>query len=101
MASKRRDWDYLPPEPLMVAIECQYLRAFGTNRDMAYDLTDGMALPSHKRHEVRDIVRNAGALDDLNDMLRFLEAVGQAVCNGGRWADILEDQLEKSRARRR
>lgn len=99
--AKRRDFDYLPPESLMVAIECQYMRAFGTNRDMAYDITDGMALPSHKRHEVRDIVRDAGALDDLNDMLRFLDGLGRAICDGGRWRDALGDKMEESRGKRR
>lgn len=95
MSAKKTDFDYLPPEEFLSGVEVVWLRAFGTARNQAYEITDGATFKL-SRHKVKQIVRSWDALDDLNDFTEFMSKVGDRLCDGQSWRQILADIISKN-----
>ncbi len=90
----RRDYDYLPPEPLLTALEVLWVKAFGANRANAYEESDGMSFKM-TRHRAKGLVRDWSAFDELCELTGLLERLGCKLQNGTRLSDALDQMFPR------
>jgi len=100
MAFKREDWDILPPETLLAAMEYLYVKAYGGRRYEAYELSaEGMIPLSRRQFGCRDLVKNSGAFEDIIDLSVFLDKLGRRVQNDNDWRGLIDWEELKKRKR--
>lgn len=92
--AKRDDFDFLPPETFLIGHEVLWLKAFGSRREMAHDLTDGGCF-EFRRHKIKELVKDWAAVDDLSEFIDFCDHVGRRLCEGDKWRDIIDDLHRK------